>query len=95
MGTLSIVEYDRLPFDANGARLPINAARKAASKTCTSGTSSAQADAPNSDTRFIRVAVLDDTYVEVDATATTNSLLMPAGSVDWFECGRLNFRTRV
>lgn len=51
----------------------------------TTGTTQ-QSSAVGSDASIIRVAVNQDTYIAVGSnpTATTNSLMMPAGSVEFF-----------
>jgi len=50
----------------------------------TSG-SSQQSSAFGDDTRIIRVATTQDTYIELgtNPTATTSSFLMPAGSIEF------------
>jgi len=92
VGTINVTELNRLPFiDGNVA--PIMSARKVDSKTYTSTTISAQADAPETDCRFLRVAVVEAHFVALDGAADGNSVLLPAGSVEYFEAGRLNYRS--
>lgn len=93
MGTLNIVEYDRVPFDANGIALPAFSSQATASKTYDTDTTSAEADEPHDDTRFLVVTVLEDHWIEFGATATDQSRLLPAGSATPFERGTANFRT--
>lgn len=90
MGTINVVEYDRLPC-VDGNVVPMNPARRVTGKTYTSTTSTAQADAPDTSTKCLRVAVIEAHYVAMDTTATSNGRLLPAGSVEWFEVGRLNY----
>lgn len=91
MGTINIVEYERLPQDENGNVLPINPRKKRASKTYTSTTSTQQATAPDTDANFLCVTAIEAHYVEMDAAATTDSRLIPAGSITYWAAGRLNF----
>lgn len=92
MGTINIVEYAKLPRDENGHILPINPKRKLASKTYTSTTTTAEADALQNETKFLCVTAIEAHYVEADASATTNSRLIPAGSITYWERTRLNFK---
>lgn len=91
MGTINIVEYATLPMDENGNILPINPKRKLASKTYTSTTSSAQANALQNETKFLCVTAIDAHYVDVDTDASTDGRLVPAGSITYWERGRINF----
>lgn len=92
MGTINIVEYDKIPRDENGAILPINPKRKLASKTYTSTTSTAQADALHNETRFLCITVIEAHYIEVDTGVTSNDRLLPAGSITYWERGRVNYK---
>ena len=92
MGTINIVEYAKLPRDENGHVLPINPKLKLASATYTSTTTTAEAAELNGQTMFLCVTAIEAHYVECDAAATTDSRLIPAGSITYWERTRLNFK---
>jgi len=86
MGIVNIAEFEKMGRENAGGMLPIAEVPALATNSVTSSGASADSDAFNTETNFVRIKTDTDIYIEFGAspTAAPEDIMMAAGDTEYF-----------